>query len=37
MRAKLAEPVDSAVALVKDHPFVGRGGSLQVSTAALPG
>jgi hypothetical protein len=29
--------LDSAVALVKGHPFVGRGGSLQVSTATLPG
>ena len=32
-----AADLDSAVALVKDHPFVSRGGSLQVSTAALPG
>ena len=32
-----AADLDSAVELVKDHPFVGRGGSLQVSTAALPG
>lgn len=32
-----AADLDSAVALVKGHPFVGRGGSLQVSTAALPG
>jgi len=31
-----AADLDSAVALVKGHPFVGRGGSLQVSTAALP-
>ena len=32
-----APDLDSAVALVKEHPFVGRGGSLQVSTAALLG
>jgi hypothetical protein len=32
-----ASDLDSAVELVKGHPFVGRGGSLQVSTAALPG
>ena len=32
-----AADLDSAVELVKNHPFVGRGGSLQVSTAALPG
>jgi len=32
-----ADDLDAAVALVRDHPFVGRGGSLQVSTAALPG
>jgi len=32
-----ADDLDSAVALVKDHPFISRGGSLQVSTAALPG
>jgi hypothetical protein len=29
--------IDSAVKLVSDHPFVHRGGSLQVSTAVLPG
>jgi hypothetical protein len=29
--------LDSAVNLVKEHPFVLRGGSLQVSTATLPG
>lgn len=29
-----AADLDSAVELVKTHPFVGRGGSLQVSTAA---
>jgi hypothetical protein len=27
----------SAVELVKSHPFVSRGGSLQVSSAILPG
>jgi len=32
-----ADDLDSAVALVTDHPFVGRGGALQVSTAVLPG
>jgi hypothetical protein len=32
-----ADDLDAAVALVTDHPFVGRGGSLQVSTAILPG
>lgn len=32
-----AADLDSAVELVKHHPFVGRGGSLQVSTATLPG
>jgi hypothetical protein len=32
-----AGDLDAAVALVRDHPFVGRGGSLQVSTAILPG
>jgi hypothetical protein len=32
-----AASLESAVALVKDHPFLGRGGSLQVSAAALPG
>jgi hypothetical protein len=31
------DDLDSAVALVKNHPFIARGGSLQVSTAALPG
>jgi hypothetical protein len=29
--------LDSAVELVKSHPFVTRGGSLQVSSAILPG
>ena len=32
-----ASDLDSAVALVKGHPFASRGGSLQVSTATLPG
>ncbi|MDR2988016.1 MAG: hypothetical protein LBV34_24580 [Nocardiopsaceae bacterium] len=32
-----AADLDGAVALVKGHPFISRGGSLQVSTAALPG
>jgi hypothetical protein len=32
-----ADDLDSAVELVKEHPFISRGGSLQVSTAALPG
>ncbi len=32
-----AADLDSAVDLVKNHPFVSRGGSLQVSTATLPG
>jgi hypothetical protein len=32
-----APDLDSAVNLVKGHPFVSRGGSLQVSTAMLPG
>lgn len=32
-----AADLDSAVELVKGHPFIGRGGSLQVSTATLPG
>lgn len=31
-----ADDMDSAVALVRDHPFVGRGGSLQVSEAVSP-
>jgi hypothetical protein len=29
-----ANDLDGAVKLVKNHPFVGRGGSLQVSEAA---
>jgi hypothetical protein len=32
-----AADLDSAVDLVRTHPFASRGGSLQVSTAALPG
>jgi hypothetical protein len=32
-----APDLDSAVELVRDHPFVSRGGSLQVSTASPPG
>ena len=32
-----AAHIDDAVKLVRDHPFIGRGGSLQVSTAVLPG
>ena len=32
-----APDLESAADLVKGHPFVARGGSLQVSTAALPG
>jgi hypothetical protein len=31
-----ADDMDSAVALVLDHPFVARGGSLQVSQAVAP-
>jgi hypothetical protein len=31
-----ADDMDSAVALVRDHPFVARGGSLQVSEAVSP-
>jgi hypothetical protein len=31
-----AEDLDAAVALVQEHPFVGRGGSLQVSAAIAP-
>ena len=30
------EDLDAAVALVSDHPFVTRGGSLQVSQAVAP-
>jgi hypothetical protein len=32
-----AADLDGAVELVKAHPFISRGGSLQVSTASLPG
>ena len=31
------DDLDAAVGLVANHPFVGRGGALQVSTAVLPG
>jgi hypothetical protein len=31
-----AADIDAAVALVVDHPFVGRGGALQVSPAVSP-
>jgi hypothetical protein len=31
-----AEDMDSALALVRDHPFVGRGGSLTVMEAVSP-
>ena len=31
-----ADDMDSAVALVRDHPFVRRGGSLQVTEAVSP-
>jgi len=31
-----AVDMDSAVALVRDHPFVKRGGSLQVTEAVSP-
>jgi hypothetical protein len=32
-----AADLDSAVDLVKSHPFISRGRSLQVSAATLPG
>lgn len=32
-----AADLDSAVDLVRTHPFISRGGALQVSTATLPG
>ena len=32
-----AADLDGAVGLVRDHPFIGRGGSLEVSQAVLPG
>ena len=31
-----ADDMDTAVGLVKNHPFVGRGGSLRVSEAVAP-
>ena len=31
-----ADDMDSAVSLVRDHPFVGRGGSLTVIEAVAP-
>jgi len=31
-----ADDLDAAVGLVKNHPFVARGGSLQVSEAVAP-
>jgi hypothetical protein len=31
-----ADDMESAVALVRDHPFVTRGGSLQVTEAVAP-
>ena len=31
-----ADDLDTAVGLVKSHPFVSRGGSLQVSEAIAP-
>jgi hypothetical protein len=31
-----AKDMDAAVDLVRDHPFVGRGGSLQVTAALAP-
>ena len=31
-----ADDMDSAVSLVRDHPFVTRGGSLQVTEAVSP-
>jgi hypothetical protein len=31
-----ADDLDTAVGLVKSHPFVGRGGTLQVSEAVAP-
>jgi hypothetical protein len=31
-----ADDMTSAVALVRDHPFVARGGSLQVTEAVAP-
>jgi len=31
-----ADDLDAAVGLVKNHPLVGRGGTLQVSEAVAP-
>ncbi len=31
-----AADLDSAVSLVRNHPFVARGGALQVSAAVTP-
>jgi hypothetical protein len=31
-----ADDLDAAVALVQEHPLLGRGGSLQVSAAVTP-
>jgi hypothetical protein len=31
-----ADSMDSAVALVRDHPYITRGGSLQVAPAVAP-
>jgi len=31
-----ADDIDAAVDLVRDHPFVGRGGSLQVTAGVSP-
>jgi hypothetical protein len=31
-----ADDIDAAVTLVRDHPFVDRGGSLQVTAAVTP-
>jgi hypothetical protein len=31
-----ADDLDAAVALVRDHPYIARGGSLQVSQAVAP-
>jgi hypothetical protein len=31
-----ADSLDDAVGLVRDHPFVGRGGTLRVSEAVAP-
>jgi hypothetical protein len=31
-----ADDLDAAAGLVKNHPFVGRGGTLQVSEAVAP-